>query len=138
MQNVQGPKPSRTQITLPQFKQLGAAARRGWRAATQLQRREAMPEEVLEVWVGLVVISSCRMASSRSERAVEAPCMGVPPAMEIFVGVFLLLVLVGPGVEVRETGLDCVLGLGFGLPRSETSVPWADGGGFDEDGCWGG
>lgn len=64
------------------------------------------------------------MASSRSERAVEAPCIGVPPAMEIFVVAFLPLE--GPGVEVRETGLD----LGLGLPRSETKVPWADGGGF--------
>ena len=83
-----------------------------------------MPEAVLEVWVGLVVISSWRIASSRSESAVEAPCMGVPPAMEIFVAAFLPLL--GPGVEVRETGLD----LGFGLPRSETNVPWADGGAF--------
>lgn len=115
---MHGPKPSLTQITLPQLRQFGAAARRGCRAATQLQRREAIPEEELEVWVGLVVISSCRMASSRSERAVEAPCMGVPPAMEIFV-VVVFLPLIGPGVEVRETGLD----LGLGLPRSETKVP---------------
>lgn len=84
-----------------------------------------MPEDELEVCVGLVVISSWRMASSRSERAVEAPCMGVPPAMEILVALFLPLLL-GPGVEVRETGFD----FGFGLPRSEINVPWADGGSF--------
>lgn len=121
---MQGPRPSLTQITLPQFRQFGAAASRGCRAATQLHRREAMPEAELEVCVGLVVISSWRMASSRSERAVEAPCMGVPPAIEILVAAFLPLL--GPGVEVREAGFD----LGFGLPRSETNVPWADGGGF--------
>lgn len=39
-QNVQGPMPSFTQIILPQLRQLGAAARRGWRVARQVQRRD--------------------------------------------------------------------------------------------------
>lgn len=38
-QNVQGPRPSFTQMILPQDRQLGAAARRGWRVAKQSQRR---------------------------------------------------------------------------------------------------
>ena len=58
--------------------------------------------------------------------------------MDIFVVVVGLLLLLlreeeGPGVDVRETGLD--FGLGLGRPRSETRVPAADGGGLDG---WGG
>lgn len=37
----------------------------------------------------------------------------------------------GPGVDVRETGLD----FGLGLPKSDTSVPGPVDGGFDG---WGG
>jgi hypothetical protein len=44
------------QITLPQLTQFGAASKSGWRVATQLQRRAARPEALLEVWEGLVVI----------------------------------------------------------------------------------
>lgn len=52
--------------------------------------------------------------------------MGMPPVMETFVVLEPLLreeEEEGPGVEVRETGLD--LGLGLGRPRSETRVPTA-------------
>lgn len=70
-QNVHGPKPSLTQITLPQFRQFGAAARRGWRVAMQLHFREA-EEGSKEV---LVLISSVRIAESRAESVVEEPCM---------------------------------------------------------------
>lgn len=35
----------------------------------------------------------------------------------------------GPGVEVRETGLD--FGFDLGRPRSDTRVPVADAGGFE-------
>ena len=71
--------------------------------------------------VGLVCISRPLMAESKSERAVLAPCMAVPPAMEIFVFV---------GAGAGEAVLD-------GLPlfeegiRSEISGPAAEGGGFE-------
>lgn len=91
--------------------------------ATQLHLRAAMPAGVLEAWVGLVVSSSERMACSRSVRAVEAPCMGVPPAMEILVVVFLAP---GPGVDDLELGLEFGLDLDLGTgSRSETKVPAA-------------
>lgn len=61
LQNVQGPMPSFAQIILPQLRQLGAAARRGWRVARQVQRR-VVGEEVLRE--GLVWISRVRMAES--------------------------------------------------------------------------
>lgn len=73
---------------------------------------------------GLVTSSRLLIASSRSVRAVEAPCMGIPPAMETLVVVPEFLEL-GFGVDVRDTGFD--LGLGFGRPSSDTSVPAADG-----------
>jgi len=60
-QNVQGPRPSFTQMILPQDRQLGAAARRGWRVARHVQRREA--GEAVES-DGLVWSSSVRMAES--------------------------------------------------------------------------
>ena len=60
-QKVQGPMPSFTQIILPQLRQLGAAARRGWRVARQVQRR-AVGEELLRE--GLVCSSRVRMAES--------------------------------------------------------------------------
>lgn len=59
-QNVQGPMPSFTQIILPQFKQLAAAARRGWRVARQVQRRDEGSAES----EGFVCISRVRMAES--------------------------------------------------------------------------
>ncbi len=60
-QYVQGPMPSFTQIILPQLRQLGAAARRGWRVALQGQARE----EVEAGWrEGLVWSSRARMAES--------------------------------------------------------------------------
>ena len=61
LQNVQGPMPSFTQIILPQLRQLGAAARRGWRIARQVQRRDVGEEVPRE---GLVWISRVRMAES--------------------------------------------------------------------------
>lgn len=111
--------------------------------ATQLHLREAMPAGELEACLGLVVSSRERMASSRSVSAVEAPCPGIPPVMEILVVVGLGP---GPGVDDREAGLE--LGLEFGLDldlgasRSETRLPIAEGGAFDSGGvpdfCGGG
>ncbi len=60
-QKVQGPRPSFTQMILPQDRQLGATARRGWRVARQVQRREA---GVAVERDGLVCSSSVRMAES--------------------------------------------------------------------------
>lgn len=61
------------------------------------------------------------MASSRSVRAVEAPCIGVPPAMVILVfNAFEL----GPGVDDLEEGFEFGLDLDLGTGRrSETNVP---------------
>jgi hypothetical protein len=58
--------------------------------------------------VGFVEISSALIAASRSEMAVEAPAIGIPPAIDIFV------LGAGFGVELRDTGVD--LGLGFDGP----------------------
>ena len=63
-QNVQGPVPSFTHMIFPQFRQLGAAARRGWRVARQVQRR-AVGEEVERE--GLVWSSRVRIAESWEE-----------------------------------------------------------------------
>jgi hypothetical protein len=71
---------------------------------------------------GLVWISRERMAESSSVRAVEAPCMGVPPV--IFILVF------GAGEEVREAG--ALLEVGF---RSDMRWPAADGGVRGCGGC---
>jgi hypothetical protein len=93
--------------------QFGAAAKRGWRVAWQLQRRAAK----LSLFVGLVWSSRERIAESKAVRAVEAPCMGVPPVMAILV--------FGAGEEVRVTG--ALRDVGFG---SEIRRPAAEGGGF--------
>jgi hypothetical protein len=55
--------------------------------------------------VGFIEISSARIAASRSDMAVDAPAMGKPPAMDIFV------VAAGFGVELREVGVDLALDL---------------------------
>ncbi len=60
-QKVQGPRPSFTQMILPQERQLGAAARRGWRVARHVHRREA--GEAVER-DGLVWSSRVRIAES--------------------------------------------------------------------------
>lgn len=93
------------QMILPQFIQLGAASRSGWRVAIQLHFRLLLscPDDS----VGFVWISSARIADSRSVRAVDAPCIGVPPGT--------LTLALGFGDEFRE---------GF----SEMRCPAADGG----------
>jgi len=58
---VQGPRPSFTQMILPQDRQLGAAARRGCRVARQVQRREAGETAERE---GFVCSSRVRIAES--------------------------------------------------------------------------
>lgn len=65
--------------------------------------------------LGFVCSSRERMAESRAVRAVDAPCMGVPP-------VILTLVL-GAGEDVREAG--ALLEAGF---RSDIRWPAAEGG----------
>lgn len=57
--------------------------------------------------------------------AVEAPCIGTPPAIDTLVALPLFLPE-GPGVDVREFGFD--FDLDFGTPRSDTNIPAADGG----------
>jgi hypothetical protein len=51
--------------------------------------------------VGFVEISSALIAASRSEIAVEAPAIGKPPAIDIFV-----VLAAGFGVELRDAGVD--------------------------------
>ena len=116
-QNVQGPRPSLTQITLPQLRQLGAAVRRGWREPMQLQARlEGSRRRVL-----LVLISRVRMAASSSVRMVEAPCMEVPPVMFTFVGLEVEDDDGGAGDDVRVVGVLFVL-------KSDIRDPDAEGG----------
>lgn len=80
---MQGPIPSFTQMILPQLRQLGAAAKSGWRVARQSHRRDE--GEVLVEREGLVWSSRARMAESRSWRVVEAPCIEGPPERAILV-----------------------------------------------------
>lgn len=61
------------------------------------------------------------MAESRAERALEAPCMGVPPVMVTLVFEFLP----GAGDDVRELLLE--VGRDFGF-MSEMRAPAAEGG----------
>ena len=121
LQNVQGPSPSFTHMTLPQFKQLGAMSSSGCRVAIQLHFRRRS-SSALEAKEGLVCTSRLRMAESRSDNAVEAPCMAVPPDMLIFV--------FGAGEEFRE---DCEVPFEacfLGESESDTRGPEADGGCF--------
>lgn len=69
---------------------------------------------------GFVWISRDLMAESRSESAVEAPCMAVPPVM--------LTLVFGAGEAVRELCADADL---CGDSESETSDPAADGGNLE-------
>ena len=64
LQNVQGPIPSLTQMIFPHERQLGAAARRGWRVALQGQARAVVDWEEGFVREGLVWSSRVRMAES--------------------------------------------------------------------------
>ena len=114
---MQGPKPSLTHITLPQLRQLGAAARRGCRAPMQLHFRLELSWRVL-----LVLISRVRIAASSSFKIIEAPCMDVPPV------IFILVCLVGfdgAGEAVRELVREEGLLL---LLKSEIKGPAAEGG----------
>lgn len=61
-----------------------------------------------------MVISSVRIASSRSDKALEAPCIAIPPEMWTLV--------LGAGVEDREPGVDLDLGGG----RSDIRRPGPD------------
>jgi hypothetical protein len=93
-------------ITLPQERQFGAAPCRGCLVATQLHFLDLELSNV-----GFVEISSARIAASRSDMAVEAPAMGMPPAIEI-----LVVVAAGFGVELREAGVDFDFDLGGPSP----------------------
>ena len=116
---MQGPRPSFTQIILPQLRQLGAAVRSGWRVARQVQRR--VEGEVDRV--GLVCSSRDWIAESKSERVVEAPCMAGPPVRVIFV------LFCGAGDAVRGVFVRT-------LGRSEIRGPEAEGGGLEGVGRW--
>ena len=123
-QNVQGPRPSFTQIILPQLRQLGAARSNGWRVARQLQRRADGSD-----WerAGLVCTSRVRIAESKSARVVEAPCMDEPPEME--------MVVLGAGDEFLEGCLELGREVVLTLGRSEMRGPEA-GGGLEVLGSW--
>ena len=116
-QNVHGPMPSFIHTIFPQLRQLGAAARSGWRVARQSQRREAGFVVDRE---GLVWSSSVRMAESRSARVVDGACIEGPP--DRFTLVF------GAGEAVLEEGRERVLV--WTLGRSDIKGPDAEGGGF--------
>jgi len=98
LQKVQGPNPSFTQIILPQARQLGLASSSGWRWAIHGHFRRAFCSGV-RAKDGFVCISSSRIADSRSVRAVDWPCMGVPPVM-------VTLVFDLDGDDEREDGLE--------------------------------
>lgn len=114
-QNVHGPRPSLTQITFPQFKQLGAAVRRGWRAPMQLHAR--FLGSICRLL--FVLISSDRIAASRSLSVADAPCIDVPPVMFIFV----VFEDEGAGEDVRVEGVLLDL-------KSPIRAPAAEGGGL--------
>ena len=120
LQNVQGPRPSFTQMILPQFRQLGAAARSGCLVALQEQARAEADWEEDKLSEGLVWSSRVRIAESRSCRVVEAPCMDAPPA--------ILIVVLGAGEEVREDVREPVRTFG----RSDIRGPEAEGGGLSD------
>lgn len=138
-------------MILPQFRQLGAAASKGWRVA--LQEHARAEGDVLEERVGLVWISSDRMAEScvqkqahlffsrtipqkyvqwspwkiqfsiltRSCSVADAPCIDAPPET--------LTVVLGAGEAVRDELRDDPVRT-FG--RSDINGPAADGGGLRE------
>lgn len=64
-----------------------------------------------------MLVSSARMAASRSARAVDCPAMGVPPDIEI-----LVEDADGLGVELLDVGLD----FDFGLDRASAIRKPAD------------
>lgn len=76
----------------------------------------------MSLMLGFVCSSRERIAESRAVRAVDAPCMGVPPVM--------LTLVFGAGEEVRDAG--ALLEVGF---RSDIRWPAADGGVRDTGGC---
>ena len=64
-QNVQGPRPSFTQMILPQERQLGAAVRRGWRWALHVHFRSAVDVDAeAEVEGAWIWSSRARIAES--------------------------------------------------------------------------
>lgn len=95
-QKVHGARPSFVQTIFPQARQLGAAVSTGWIEPMQGQAR-ALLSTSLCARVGFVDISRVRIADSRSERVLRAPCIGVPPGIEIF-----CLLEAGRGDEVRD------------------------------------
>lgn len=128
LQNVQGPRPSLTQITLPQFRQFEAAANTGWRAPIQLQRLFAAGS-MRDVFVET---SSARMAESRVERVEEAPCMDCPPVRDTFVFVDFF----GAGEDVRETFCEALRDEELDLDlKSDIKEPAAEGGGRTTGAC---
>ena len=119
-QNVHGPNPSFTQMTFPQFKQLGAAANRGCRAPMQLHFLLSLSRSVL-----FVLISRLRIVASSSERTPLAPCMFVPPVMFTFV-----FVVGGKGEDVREGFCEALRDEeeDFEVLKSDIKEPAAEGG----------
>jgi len=121
---VQGPSPSFTQIILPHLVQFGAIVSRGWRVAIQLHLRRARSSGEASDNEGLVVISRLRIALSRSDSAVEAPCMALPPTMVIFIFCGCC------AGEVERLPFALLDG---GASESDIRDPAADGGSFDDD-----
>jgi hypothetical protein len=117
-QKVQGPRPCFRQMTLPQARQLGAMSRSGWRVPMQLQFLFLVSAGESEASEGLVWISRERMAESRSESAVEAPCIAVPPVS--------LILVFRDGLAFLDDEAEPFLG--GGARASEISCPAAEGG----------
>lgn len=137
-QNVHGPSPSRTQMILPQERQLGAASSSSWRCAWQLHLRDAV------VRVGFVLSSSARSTESIVEISAVTPRIGVPPVVVILVAFalaarVLMLIrsevsvpLVAAGLEAAAFGavefdVDVDSGAGV-LLRDGTADPGVDDG----------
>lgn len=125
---MQGPRPSFTHMTFPQFRQFGAAASNGCRVAIQLHFLLAS-----SCLLGFVESSSDRIALSSSFNVVDAPCIDVPPVMlTLVLGPFLL----GAGDEVRELSLEEV-GVFFLEDRAKSEIrePAAEGGALGVGAC---
>jgi hypothetical protein len=88
----------------------------------QLQRRLEAGRRREE----LVLISKDRMAESRAERVVDAPCIEAPPVRETFV----IFCLAGAGDPVREGFWDEEGVDDLEVLKSEIRLPAAEGGGF--------
>lgn len=116
---MQGPNPSLTQITFPQLRQFGAAARSGWRVAIQLQARLALDDASLDP------DSRVLINASSSDKDVEAEDIGTPPLRCTLPSGWACRLKPLLGELERVVGVECECGFGFGSPIKR---PAAEGG----------